>query len=94
MSALGKVCKDLQLPPKWKMITGKEVNFSHRSVPAIFRAMAILKEKRNPEAHPVPGKLQVDNGKVIAAKHVQLVNNNSYCNNVSRLSYICRLFPL
>ena len=51
-----KVCKDLQLPPKWKTITG---NFSHRSVPAIFRAMAILKETRNPEARPVPVKLQV-----------------------------------
>ena len=40
-----KVCEDLQLPPKWKTITGKEVNFSHASVPPIFRAMALLKKK-------------------------------------------------
>lgn len=53
-----KVCEDLQLPPEWKTITGKEINFTHHSVPRIFRAMAILKEERNPVAHPNPVSLQ------------------------------------
>ena len=56
-----KVCDDLQLriPPKWKATTGKEIgNYTHRSVPRIFRAMAILKEERNPVAHPNPVSLQ------------------------------------
>ena len=59
-----KVCEDLQLPPEWKTITGKEVNFSHASVPPIFRAMALLKEKRNPVAHPTPVSLQVAEQKI------------------------------
>ena len=59
-----KVCEDLQLPPEWKTITGKEVNFSHASVPPIFRAMALLKEKRNPVAHPTPVSLQVAEHKI------------------------------
>ena len=28
-----KICDDLKLPQKWKKITGKEINFTHRSVP-------------------------------------------------------------
>ena len=42
----------------------KEVNFSHTSVPPIFRAMALLKEKRNPVAHPIPVSLQVAEQKI------------------------------
>ena len=59
-----KVCEDLQLPPEWKKITGKEINFSHTSVPPIFRAMALLKEIRNPVAHPIPVSLQVAEQKI------------------------------
>ena len=61
-----KVCDDLQLPTEWKTITGKEVNFSHTSVPPIFRAIALLKEKRNPVAHPSPVSLQVAEQKIKA----------------------------
>ena len=61
-----RVCDKLQLPPEWKTITGKEVNFSHTSVPPIFRAMALLKEIRNPVAHPSPVSLQVAEQKIEA----------------------------
>ena len=62
-----KVCDDLQLPPEWKTITGKEIaDFTHGSVPRIFRAMAVLKEERNPVAHPNPVSLQVAEQKLKA----------------------------
>ena len=61
-----KVCEDLELPSEWKTITGKEVNFSHASVPPNFRAMALLKEKRNPVAHPTPVSLQIAEQKIKA----------------------------
>ena len=61
------VCDNLQLPPRWKTITGKEIaDFTHGSVPRIFRAMAVLKEERNPVAHPNPVSLQVAEEKLKA----------------------------
>ena len=61
-----KLCDDLKLPSKWKKITGKEIDFSHYSVPKIFRAMALLKRERNPVAHPSPVSVQEAKKKVDA----------------------------
>ena len=59
-----KLCDDLKLPTKWKKVTGKEVDFTYRSVPCIFRTMALLKRERNPVAHPTPVSLQEAKKKV------------------------------
>ena len=32
----------------------EEIDFTHRSVPPMFRAMALLKRERNPVAHLIP----------------------------------------
>ena len=55
-----KVCEDLKLPPAWKKRTGEQkIIFYHRSVPDIFRAMSLLRHKRNFVAHPNPVSVQV-----------------------------------
>ena len=58
------ICDTLKLPPNWKKITGKEIDFKNNSIPEIFRAMALLKQKRNPIAHPTPVSLQEAEKKV------------------------------
>ena len=53
-----KLCDDLKFPQQWKTITGKDIDYTHDSVPDIFRAMKLLRDKRNRVAHPIPVKLQ------------------------------------
>ena len=63
-----KLCDDLGLPVAWKTRTGeKKINFYHRSVPSIFRAIALLRHKRNYVAHPNPVSVQVAEKKIIEA---------------------------
>ena len=55
-----RVCEALKLPPEWKKRTGeKKVNYYRPSDPRIFRAIALLRHKRNVVAHPNPVSLQV-----------------------------------
>ena len=54
-----RLCDDLHFPRRWKSITGKEIDYSHGSVPDIFRTTDLLKRQRNPVAHPIPVNLQV-----------------------------------
>ena len=52
---LSRVSQHWEAASKW-MVTRKEIDFSHRSIPAIFRAMAILKEKKKSWDSPYPSQ--------------------------------------
>ena len=63
-----KVCENLNLPPAWKKRTGeKKVKSFHQSAPDIFRAIDLLRHKRNFVAHPNPVSVQVAEEKVTRA---------------------------
>lgn len=63
-----KLCDDLNLPSSWKTRTGQtKIDFYHRSVPDIFRAMALLKHERNFVAHPNPVTVRVAEGMITTA---------------------------
>ena len=55
-----KVCEDLKLPREWKERSGdKKVKYYRPSDPDVFRAIALLKHKRNFVAHPNPVSVQI-----------------------------------
>ena len=58
------ICDTLKLPPNWKKITGKNIDLKNNSSPEIFRAMNLLKHKRNFIAHPTPVSLHEAEKKV------------------------------
>ena len=63
-----EVCENLNLPPAWKKRTGeKKVKSFHQSAPDIFRAIDLLRHKRNFVAHPNPVSVQVAEEKVARA---------------------------
>ena len=51
------ICDKLHIPDEWKRENGEKLKFKNiynRKVPDIFRAILLLKQERNPVAHPNP----------------------------------------